>query len=300
MRITPIVASTFASDGGAMFGLVPKSIWAKLIPPNDQNRIRQNLNSALIQLEDGRKGLLDTGCGPPENYSEKEIAFHELSPDRHLVPALQQHGVLPQEISFIVLSHLHWDHASGAFRCTEQGSYEHLFPHAVFYIHQTEWDEALSENPLLYKSYPQQLMKNLKALPASRLKLISKDEEEILPGIVLVRTGGHTRGHCIVRLTGHLLEQGQVDVLPTSDPETYIYASDVCPTRHHLRLVFQTAYDTYPLDTRSWKRQWLPMIEKHNFVLLFAHDPDCFGARLRRDRKQDFEVFDAIWINSSP
>lgn len=157
MRFTPLVASTFLSDGGTMFGLVPKAIWARRIQPDEQNRIPQHAHVLLVELDDGRCGLVDSGCGAAERFSEKEQRLHGLGPGWPLGDALRRAGKRPDDIHFVVLTHLHWDHAGSAY----------AFPRARFYIHALEWADAISGNPLLYKSYPRETIAPLESCEKS-------------------------------------------------------------------------------------------------------------------------------------
>ncbi|MCO5062710.1 MAG: MBL fold metallo-hydrolase [Kiritimatiellae bacterium] len=286
MRVTPLIASTFATDGGTMFGLVPKPIWSRRVTPDSQNRIPQHAHVLLVELDDGRIGLVDTGCGAAERFSEKEQALHGLGPGWPLLDALRARQIAPDEINFIVFTHLHWDHAGGNV-APPSFARERSFPKATLYVHEKEWEDATSRNPLLYKSYPPE---TIDALRGGAINLIAPDESEILPGIWLHRTSGHTRGHCAVRLTHPNLNLIHPRAADFSGVTQLLLAGDVCPTQHNLRMVFQTSYDTFPLDTRIWKRDWLPRIARKNILLLFDHDPEAFGATLRADPKEEFAV----------
>jgi glyoxylase-like metal-dependent hydrolase (beta-lactamase superfamily II) len=278
IRIQPIVYSRFLSDGGAMFGLVPRPIWSRLIAPNEQNGIPQNANGLLITLADGRRGIIDTGCGDPMGYSEKSRQVHGLERDWLLPQHLLRLGVSPEAIDFVVFTHLHWDHAGGVVWPDGR----EVFPNATFYIHEKEWEDAISGNPLLYKSYPPETIAPLRHHP--RRTLVRGDQQDVLPGVRMMRTGGHTRGHCAVLL-------GQCTFVESAQPGTHrvfpgiVYAGDVCPTRHHLRLVFQAAYDTFPLETRHWKHTWLPHCAENRIPVFFSHDPECCGALLAADER---------------
>ena len=165
MKITPIIASQFTSDGGTMFGLVPKPIWSRLIEPDKHNRIRQDAHVLLVELDDGRRGLVDTGCGPAAKFPAKEAELHGLGAGWPLMEKLELLGLGPDAIDFVVFSHAHWDHAGGASRGAP-GELVPTFPNAVHYVHADEWSDATSGNPLLYKSYPKETIEPLKRLPA--------------------------------------------------------------------------------------------------------------------------------------
>lgn len=286
MRVTPLIASTFTSDGGTMFGLVPKPIWSKRIATDEQNRIAQHAHVLLVETEDGRVGLVDAGCGAAERFSEREVRLHGLGPGWPLHDALRARDIAPDEIDFVVFTHLHWDHAGGAI-APPAFARERTFPNARLYIHALEWEDATSRNPLLYKSYPPDLIDGLRECD---IELVPADDTEILPGLWLHRTSGHTRGHCAIRIAHPRLALLHPRAAPFAGVTQLLLAGDVCPTQHNLRMVFQTSYDTFPLDTRSWKREWLPRIAREKMLLLFDHDPDAYGALIRPDEKEEFAV----------
>lgn len=270
-----------------MFGLVPKPIWSKCIAPNEHNAIPQRANVWLLQWPDGRCGLLDSGCGNPAWFPEKARRLHSLPDEWPLLEALQQHGVSREDIDFVALSHLHWDHAGGLGRVFD-GETDWTFPRAEYIVHALEWEDACSGNPLLYKSYPADTLAPLQAVADTRVRLIHADVAELAPGLIMRRSGGHTRGHCVFHLYGDPLEINHPGACALSPCVHAVYAADVCPTAHHLRLVFQAAYDTYPLDTRAWKQRWLPQIADQGILLLFDHDPDRFAARISANPPLEF------------
>jgi glyoxylase-like metal-dependent hydrolase (beta-lactamase superfamily II) len=287
MKVTPIIASQFTSDGGTMFGLVPKPIWSRLIKPDENNRIKQDAHVLLVELDDGRKGLVDTGCGSADKFTEKEVELHGLGPGWPLLEQLENVGVTLDQIDFVVFSHLHWDHSGGA-SMGSPGSLTLSFPNAEYFVHAQEWVDATSGDPLLYKSYPADAIEPLKKISAEKLNLVSAEKKEILPGITLTRSSGHTRGHSVVCLENangiELIHPESMFMFP---PRRIVFTGDVCPMRHNLRMVFQTSYDTYPLDTRKWKRSWLPEIAAEGTLIMFDHDPDLFGATIKvHDRKE--------------
>jgi len=274
-----------------MFGLVPKVIWSRLIPPNEHNGIPQNANVLLVELDDGRKGLIDTGCGNPERLDDKALAMNGMNRAWPLMDALNGLGVSPDSFSFIVLTHAHWDHAGGLFFMEANGATRPMFPNATLYLHQREWHDATSGDPLLYKSYPKEIIQPIHTLPNEQRVLVEEPEQEILPGIRLIRTSGHTAGHCAV-----WLESDQTMVINHPGADSFgstnrlLFCGDVCPTSHHLRMVYQTGYDTFPLDTRAWKREWLKRAAEEDIPLFLCHDPENAAIRIVPDEKREFAV----------
>jgi glyoxylase-like metal-dependent hydrolase (beta-lactamase superfamily II) len=293
MRLTPIIASTLLSDGGTTYAVVPKALWQKATPADAGNRIPHNVHAWLVTLDDGRSGLLDTGCGSADFLSEKERALHGLGPGWPLMESLARLGVAPEQIVFVVLTHLHWDHVGGVSRCLPGGGRAPAFPNAQHFVSRAEWEDATSGDPLFYKAYPQAVLTPLREHP-ELLRLVDEPVAELVPGIRLLRTGGHTRGHSAIEVRSDALEP--VDENGGRGPvaRRALLAGDVCPTRHHLRMVSQLSYDTFPLDTRAWKRATLPRLVAERTVLLFDHDPDFFGGTLRSDAKTEFAL-DTGW-----
>jgi glyoxylase-like metal-dependent hydrolase (beta-lactamase superfamily II) len=287
MRVTPLIASRFRSDGGAMFGLVPKPIWSRRLPPDELNRIPQHAHALLLELADGRTGLVDTGCGDPARLPAKEREQQALGGDWPLMDALQARGLAPAQIDFIILTHLHGDHAGGAVRPGPDQPGPH-FPNARYYLHELEWADAVSGDPLLYKSYPPEIVAALQALPPAQRCLVSDAQPDLFPGVRLERSGGHTRGHAVIHLESGDLELNHPDAAAFGPVRHALFAGDVCPTHAHLRLVFQTAYDTYPLDTRRWKQTWLPRIAAEPIALFFDHDPGLFAACIAPDPRAEY------------
>ncbi len=290
MRVTPLLASTFRSDGSTMFGLVPRVIWEKKIPADKRHTIPQNANVLLVELDDGRLGLVDTGCGAAEKFSPREQELHGLGPGWPLQENLAARGVALEDIAFVVYTHLHWDHAGAAGAPPSLGR-TLSFPNARHYIHTLEWEDATSGNPLLFKSYPPDTINPLRNVER---ELVTGDDVEILPGLRLIRTSGHTRGHCSILLQGSSLELVHPHAADAHGFKGLLLAGDVCPSHLNLRMVFQTSYDTFPLDTRAWKQTWLPRIAEERLLLLFDHDPVLLGALIRPDPREEFAVDQAV------
>ncbi len=271
-----------------MFGLVPKPIWSKRIPADDRNRIAQNANCLLIELSDGRIGLIDSGCGDPAHFSEKERRLHGLGDAWHLMEGLRRLNRTPEEIDFVILTHLHWDHVGGCGTWEGDDQVRLTFPNAQHFVHLFEWEDATRKDPLLGKSYPPEAIRPLMEQQQDHLVLVTDRAPDILPGIRLARSGGHTRGHCVVVLRDEPMIFHHPEIGEMGPFGSVIFAGDVCPTRHHLRAVFQTAYDTYPLQTREWKLNHFPAIAADRDLLWFDHDPDVMGAIIAPDPNEEF------------
>ncbi len=277
-----------------MFGVVPKPIWSKRIAPDERNRIPQNTNCLLVELNDGRLGLVDTGCGDPAWYTEQDRDRSELDADWRLPAALEAHGASPEDVAFVVLTHLHWDHVGGTGRVNDEGEANLTFPNAQHFVHTMEWDDATSKNPLLGNSYPPDSLAALDLTKQDSLVQVADIAPDILPGIRMARSGGHTEGHCAVVLSDKNLQINHPDAARFAGVDTLVYAADVCPTQAHLQPLYQTSYDTFPLETRAWKIDALPEIAEQGYLLMFDHDPELFGATLRSDDKGNLVVAESL------
>ncbi len=291
MKITPLVASTFKSDGGATFGIVPRALWSRLATPDDRNRVDHHAHSLLLDLDDGRRALIETGCGPATRYPDAYRDHHGMPEGWPLLANLRRLGVAPEDVDLVILTHLHWDHAGGA--ADPDRPDQPAFPRARYVVHDLEWQDATSGDPVYYKSYLQEQIAPLTRWPADTWLRITGADTEVAPGVRMIRSGGHTRGHCCVRLESARVEWGGAP-RPAPTAPWAMYASDLCPTTHHLRVAYQFAGDTHLLDVRRWKMHWLPEIARAGALLFLPHDAGCFGVTLRADPRREF-VPDWTW-----
>lgn len=267
-QLTSVSGGTLWIDGGNMFGVVPKLMWEKECPPDDRNRILLDTNCLLVRTPDSL-GLIDTGYGAKATPRFRER--HQLTADFPLLQSLAAVGVTPDQIDWVILTHLHFDHAGGCTRRDADGRLHPTFLNAKHFVQQIEWDDATSNRPELAGAYfPDDF------LPLAEAGLLQLVDEvtDIVPGISTRRTNGHTRGHQIVTLT--------------SREQTAWYLGDLCPLVPHLRTFWSMAYDQFPLTVRATKPAVLGQIADGQHLAVFAHDARCRFAHIRRDERSEW------------
>lgn len=258
----------FALDGGAMFGVIPKALWQRKIPADDENRIPLALR-VLLLVGEGRVILVDTGLG--DKFPPRQQAMYAIDPELSLAKALAAHDLSPADVSDVILTHLHFDHAGGATIRQGEG-FAPAFANAVYHVQQRNWDWAHDPSEKDRASY---LPENFACLAGSgQLRLHqapapaafvpgkmapTAPEIEILPGISAWLSDGHTIGQQLVRV---------------HDPEqSLIYCADIIPTSAHLGLPWIMGYDLQPLLTMEEKRRLLQQAAEQGWIIVFEHDP---------------------------
>ncbi|OPX17474.1 hypothetical protein BXT86_06290 [candidate division WOR-3 bacterium 4484_100] len=259
----------FWLDGGAMFGVVPKVLWNKLNPADDQNRIKLALNCLLIDTGN-KKVLIDTGVG--EKLSEKFKGIYRVERDNGLLSSLRSAGVEPEDIDFVINTHLHFDHCGGNTRVIDK-KLTTTFPRAKYVIQKKEWFDATHPNERTRASY---LPENFIPIEERGQLILVEGDTEILPGINVILTNGHTAGH--------------QSVLIQSEDRTAIYFGDLVPTTSHLKIPYIMGYDLFPLDIIEKKKEVLEKAMKQQWLLIFEHDPkNPFGYLKEVERKPVFQ-----------
>ncbi|HEU5288550.1 MAG TPA: MBL fold metallo-hydrolase [Candidatus Limnocylindria bacterium] len=258
----------FRLDGGAMFGVVPKVLWEKQKPADDQNRVAMDMNCLLIR-DGANVVLVETGAGPKLNDKQKRN-FGVDGPPR-LLDELARRGVRPDEVTLVINTHLHFDHAGGnTYRDGER--VVATFPRASYVFQRLEWADANAPNERTRGSYLSEDFAPLEA--AGRLELID-EAVEILPGIRLDRIQGHTRGTQTVRVT--------------DGKQTLFFSSDFMPDRHHLPLPWIPSQDLYPLETLAAKKVILPRAIAERWIVAFTHDVPRFGHITEQEGRYRFD-----------
>jgi len=246
----------FRLDGGAMFGVVPKVLWERQKPADELNRVAMDMNCLLIR--DGTHVVLvETGAGPKLNDKQKRN-FGVDSPPR-LLEELAARGVRPDEVTLVINTHLHYDHAGGnTYRDGDR--IVATFPRASYVFQRLEWLDANAPNERTRGSY---LVDDFAPLEATgKLELVD-EAVEIVPGVRLDRIQGHTRGTQTVRVT--------------DGTQTLFFSSDFMPDRHHLPLPWIPSQDLYPLETLAAKKVILPRAVEERWIVAFTHDLPRFG-----------------------
>jgi len=262
IKVHVLRESLFWLDGGAMFGVVPRSVWERTDPPDERNRVALAANVALIETA-GQRVLVETGMG--ERWDAREIERYRLQ-GAGLLPALASVGVAPEDVDVVVNTHLHFDHAGGNTR-TVDGRLAPTFPRARYVVQLGEWEDATHPHERNHASYREG---DFVPLAEARQLQTVQGEVEVAPGVRVVPVGGHTAYHQIV-----IVESGG---------RTLAIPTDLLPTSSHVPLPFIMSYDLFPVGTLEAKRRLLARAAEEDWLLLFYHDPRVQVGRVRREK----------------
>lgn len=251
---------TFALDGGAMFGVVPRVLWEKRIRPDERNRIRLGTNCLLVRT--GRENvLIDTGCGG--KYSEKQRSIYDITHETSILSDLERNGLGAEDIHWVINTHFHFDHCGGNTLRQEDGDAVPAFPKARYVVQRQELEDADHPNERNQASY---LQENWQAIRESGQLEVVQGPVELLPGIHLEPTPGHTLGHQSVRIE--------------SGGQVLFYIADLCPTTAHVPLAWVMGYDLFPLTTMETRRRIYRRAIDEDWLIVFEHDAESPVGRL--------------------
>ena len=254
-RVEIVPDCEFRLDGGAMFGVVPRNLWSKVAPPDDQNRIRMNMNCLFIEAGNERI-LIDTGIG--DKWSKKHQAMYGIERQRSFDESLRAIArVSAEQITIVINTHLHFDHAGGNTKLDESGKVVAAFPNARYFVSRAEYEHAEAPTERDRASY---FADNWRPLKESGQLELKEAEYEVVPGLRLGTHAGHNRSMQCARL-----EQ---------DGQTLFGFADLVPTRAHVPFAWVMGYDLYPVETVEAKKKLLPQAARENWTCLFYHDPD--------------------------
>lgn len=253
----------FRLDGGSMFGSVPKNLWSKKIPADAENCITLATRSMLIRTA-GRLVLVDVGMG--DKWPEKLQAIYGIKNTPQ-----SDWGFKPEEVTDIILTHLHFDHAGGISRYTDSKELVPAFPNARVFLQKANWENA--HNPTI-KEKASYLPENYGILEKMNLQLVD-GETEVLPGITVHRVDGHTRG------------QQWLEVKTSND--IIFYPTDLIPTSHHVPLPYHMGYDICADTLLREKNAFLNSAVQKNALVVFEHDPQIVSGRIKKEAEGKFE-----------
>ncbi|MHC4660601.1 MAG: MBL fold metallo-hydrolase [Planctomycetota bacterium] len=273
-EVSAVDAGFFGLDGGAMFGSIPKTIWERLIPADDKNRIELALRPLLIRGE-GRIILCEIGIG--DKWTDKQRDIYAIKGGNgRLFTSLEAYGVAPEDVTDIIISHLHFDHAGGLTTSGPDGSLVPTFPGAIVHVQRSNREWARERNAREFASY---LPENIDPVENAGLLRLHDGPTELYPDIDLMVVDGHTRGIQMTRIKG--------------GSETLVFVADLIPTAAHIRLPFIMGYDIEAIRSLEEKRSFLSRAAAEKWILYFTHDPEIVACRVE-ERDGDFHFLEAV------
>jgi len=253
MKIHLFNIANFRVDGGAMFGVVPKALWSRVVNSDENNLIVLTLRSLIVETH-GRVVLVDTGWG--DKQDEKFFRHVYLHGGEGLIQGLANSGYRPEDVTDVVLTHLHADHCGGGVRANPAGSgYSLTFPNAIYHVSRAQWEWAVKNNPREEDAFLEENF--LPLMQSGHLNLVDEDCELFRDFTVRI-CYGHTPGLMIPFIRYR--------------DKTLVYTGDLIPTSAHIPLIWNMSYDIESLKTIEEKDQLLREALEANHILVFQHD----------------------------
>ncbi len=266
MRLISIETGNFKLDGGAMFGVVPKSLWQNVYPADENNMCNLSLRALYIE-DDNRKIIVDTGLG--QKQDEKFFGYYYLNGDHSLEKSLHKEGIDRSDITDVILTHLHFDHCGGAVEYDEKNkTLRTTFPNATYWCSNDQWNWALKPNHREKSSY---LKENIIPIQDSGQLKLPENDFNLTSNIRIRLYNGHTRGLAVPFIRYH--------------DHTIVYVADLIPTSAHIPLSWICGYDIQPLISLEEKEKFLNEAFKNNYILFFEHDIDTVCCNLKETEK---------------
>ncbi len=260
LRICWLGGGSFELDGGTMYGAVPKLLWNKKYPADADNYIKL-LNAPLLVQAAGKNCIIDTGLGNKLTNKQKQI--FRIYADWSVPEDLAALGLSPDDIDYVILTHCDFDHAGGVVSTFESGESALTFPNAHHVIQEQEWHDVIRPNSRSEHTY---WSHNFTGLQESHLLDLVDGDREIVPGVTVRQTRGHTRGHQLVEMQG--------------DKGCAVHLADLLPTHTHTNPLWIMAYDNFPLDVIKQKEKWLHHYQAQDCWFTFYHDIYMKACRL--------------------
>lgn len=278
LKLTLLNGGNFRLDGGAMHGVVPKTIWSRLVSCDALNRVEYATNCLLVE-GNGHRTLIETGNG--DKFPAKEREIYGIDHDQSVERSLRALGVEPDSIDCVVMTHLHFDHSGGTTRRSPSGRLEPVFPRARHVIQRGEYQDATHPHERNRASY---LAENFGPLEEAQLLQLVDGQAQCAPGISVIPTPGHTAHHQSV-----LIDDGQ--------GHKALFLGDVVPTSLHVKLPFIMAYDLDVVGTLESKRRLLGRAVDERWLVVFGHDKDLQAGYLGLDGKGQLTVAEQVALS---
>lgn len=260
-RVEVVPDAEFRLDGGAMFGVVPRALWSQQSPPDELNRVRLGANCLYVEAG-GERVLVETGIG--DKWTPERAAMYGVERRRTLGESVRAAtGRGPEEITVVVNTHLHFDHAGGNTTLGAGGQPVAAFPNARYFVSRAEYEHAERPHERDRASY---LPENWRPLAESGQLELKPDAYEVAPGLTVETVPGHSRTMQCVRLA--------------RGGRTLFCFADLVPTRAHVPFAWVMGYDLYPVETLEAKKRLLPQAARENWLCLFYHEPDAALGRV--------------------
>ena len=256
----------FYLDGGAMFGVVPKVLWEKIYAPDDENRIKMGLNSLLIQTEKALV-LVETGIGP--GLDPKFSKFYSVERKPGLLEEIKILGFDPEDIGYVINTHLHFDHCGGNTVQNQEGEWIPTFPNAQYIVQKGEWEYALQP---CYRDKPSYMPQNFVPLKEQGFLRLVEGDVPVTEGIEVLLASGHTSHHQCVKIS--------------SGDEVLLFLGDLVPMSAHVGLSYIMSYDLYPLETLANKKKYFDRAIAEDWILSFVHDAKIYFGRVEKKNEK--------------
>jgi glyoxylase-like metal-dependent hydrolase (beta-lactamase superfamily II) len=251
MKLIPISAGNFHCDGGALFSVIPKKLWSKMYPADENNFTKLALRCLLVDAGE-KKILIETGIG--NHFPEKHLQNNGVENWEILEDSLNQNGYAVDEITDVFFTHLHWDHCTGAVK-SNNGKLEPVFPNANYWCSKSQWEHSKISNAREKAAYYTDVLDFI--FNTGKLNLVEK-EGEVFTNIEVRFFDGHTPGQMIPFIH--------------TENKTVVYMADLIPTSANIPLLWLAAYDLYPVKALEEKEKFLEEAAKNGYILFFEHD----------------------------
>jgi len=262
----------FWLDGGGYFGVIPKVLWSRMVTPDEKNRVVLKSNPLLVKT-DNNNILIDPGLG--NKYNEKQAKIWNIKNEPSVVDSLAEIGMTPEDIDIVIATHLHFDHMGASTKFDESGKVVPVFKNAVHYIQKGEWEDAVNPNERTKGTY---FLENYVPLQEAGLVEFLHGDSEIIPGVSVEVTGGHTKYHQII--------------LIKSKGETAAYFGGIVSSVNHIKLAYTMGFDLYPLEIMDRRRELYERAIEENWLVCLEHDLDYPAIYIKRgDKDYTYEPY---------